>query len=293
MSRVAWIEKHNQAALVWPETLDPRTVCLTVDVEWAAAPVLADLQRLFDEHGLRATFFCTHPGIDVGPHERGLHPNYRRNGDTLKLLRSKRRDASEPLDEPEIYNHVLRSSLRFAPEAKGVRSHSLYYDSMLIPIYRQLGLQYDSTYQIPLVSDLRPFWKEYEILELPIYFADHFELKTGACGFDVTRLGLDRPGLKVINLHPNMVFLNCKSDAHYLSTRSFYHDPDRLMAVRHAGRGIRTLVVDLLEHIIRQGLPTATLGEVNARWRGAGEYPQTEGWDTSPTSSPTEAPTSG
>ena len=58
---------------------DPGTICFTVDVEWAHPAVLQDVRDLFDMHGVRATFFCTHAGIDVGPHERGLHPNYRRN----------------------------------------------------------------------------------------------------------------------------------------------------------------------------------------------------------------------
>src|SRR5262249_1214113 len=167
----------------------------------------------------------THAEIDVGQHERGIHPNYRRNGDQLKLLRAQLgQNASSELDESQIYRHVIRNTLAYAPEAKGARSHSLFYDSMLMPIYGEFGLEYDSTYLIPLLDGLRPFWKEYGVLELPIYFNDHFELKTGACGFDAGRLGLHRPGLKVINLHPNMIFLNCETDARYQNSKPFYHD---------------------------------------------------------------------
>ena len=35
----------------WPDGLDPQTVCITVDAEWAASEVLDDLRRLFDERG--------------------------------------------------------------------------------------------------------------------------------------------------------------------------------------------------------------------------------------------------
>jgi peptidoglycan/xylan/chitin deacetylase (PgdA/CDA1 family) len=247
---------------------DPGTVCFTVDVEWAHPAILQDIRDLFDEHGVRATFFCTHGGIGVAPHERGLHPNYRHNGSTLKELTAKIGEpAAASIDENDLYRHVLRTTLNFAPEAKGARSHSLFYDSLMIPLYREFGLEYDSSYQLPLTPGLQPIWKEYDVLELPIYFADHFELKTAATGFDITRLHLDRPGLKIINLHPNMVYLNAVSDQHYLASKAFYHDEERLLEARYRGHGIRSMVLDLLEHVASKNLPTATLGEVNQRWR--------------------------
>ena len=250
----------------WPLELDPRTICFTVDVEWATDTVLDDLRSLFDERGVRATFFCTHPGIQVGAHERGLHPNYRRNGDQLKQLS---KTAPDLLEEGTIYRRVLRATRDFAPEAKGARSHSLYYDSLLMPLYQEFGLEYDSSYQIPLVSGLRPFWKEYNVLEIPIYFADHFELKTGACGFRASALDLAAEGLKVINLHPNMVFMNCVSDAEYQACKPFYRDADKLLKARSAKRGVRTLACELLERVAQLNVPTRTLGEVNAIWRSA------------------------
>jgi hypothetical protein len=114
---------------------------------------------------------------------------------------------------------------------------------------------------------LQPIWKEYDVLELPIYFADHFELKTGATGFDIGRLHLERPGLKVINLHPNMLYLNAVSDRQYMASKAFYHDQERLLATRFPGRGIRSMVIDLLDQVASKNLPTATLGEVNEQWR--------------------------
>jgi hypothetical protein len=224
--------------------------------------------RLFDERSLRATFFCTHAGIEVGSHERGLHPNFRRHGDTLTALAKRDGEvATVHLSETEVYRHVLATTKAFAPEAIGTRSHSLFYDSLLIPLYREFGLEYDSTYLLPLAEGLRPIWKEYEVLELPIFFNDHFELKTGTLGFDITGLELGGQGLKVINLHPNLMFINAANLAAYERTRPYYHDPDRLLAARHPGRGIRTMALELLDHIASKQLPTATLGDVNRAWR--------------------------
>ena len=43
-----------------------------------------DLRALFDQHGVSATFFVTHAGVRLPGHERGLHPNFRQNGDTYR-----------------------------------------------------------------------------------------------------------------------------------------------------------------------------------------------------------------
>jgi peptidoglycan/xylan/chitin deacetylase (PgdA/CDA1 family) len=249
-----------------PSGFDPDTICFTVDVEWAHADVLADVRALFDQHGVRATFFVTHADVDTPGHERGLHPNFRRNGDTFRRLRLAAGDESLLTDE-QVQEHVVSSTLAFAPEAKGLRSHSLHYDSTLLPLYRRHGLEYDCSYQMPMVAGLRPFWKQHDMLEIPTYYADHFDLMTGATGFRLPGLFLDRPGLKVLDFHPNIVYINAHSDADYMMTKAFYHDPERLLAARQPGRGVRTLLTELLAEVSARHLPTATAGELNAGWR--------------------------
>jgi peptidoglycan/xylan/chitin deacetylase (PgdA/CDA1 family) len=256
--------------LCWPAGFDPNTVCFTVDVEWAADEVLADLVDLFDRYDIRATFFVTHAGVKTPGHERGLHPNFRRNGDTYRLLRQQRGETA--LSDDEVHLHVLRTTLAFAPEAKGLRAHSLYYDSTLLPLYNRLGLEYDCSYQLPLIVGLRPFWKHHEILEIPTFYGDHFDVITGATGFDVHRLALDRPGMKVFDFHPNLVFLNASCNDTYLSTKTFYHDHDRLLGSREVGKGVRTLLIELLETVTKRQLPTATVGEINAAWRSVPKW---------------------
>ena len=250
----------------WP--IDERTICLTVDVEWACPEVLADLRSLFDARGLRATFFSTGPDLPLEGHEQGIHPNFRADGDCLKAYVAAH--GLEGLqDTGAVYRFVVAFFKAFVPEARGVRGHSLHYDSVLLDIYRRAGIVHDSSYQLPLAAELRPFWKECGILELPIFYNDYFDLKTGATGFALAGLALQRPGLKVINVHPNIAFLNAADEAFYLSTKGFYSDPQRLLAARRAGRGARDLLQDLLDEIVRRRLATATLGEVDAAWRHA------------------------
>jgi hypothetical protein len=245
----------------------PNLICLTIDVEWANPEVFADIVQLLDDRGLRATFFCTHSGINVSGHERALHPNFRRRGDTLRWLQDSTGSALGQWTDTEIYQYVVESTHIFCPEAVGVRAHSLFYDSELLPIYRQKGLEYDSTYFLPMKFGLNPVWKENDILEIPIYYSDHFDLIEQVSGFRLEGLKLDQPGMKVFDFHPNMVFINASTNAQYLDSKPYYRDYDRLLKLRYPGRGVRTLFLELLNFIATQQLPTGTLAEVNAAWR--------------------------
>jgi hypothetical protein len=241
-------------------------IAFTVDVEWAHSEVLADVVRLFDDHGVKATFFCTHPGPIPG-HERGLHPNYRRNGDTVRKFFATRSDERKEYTDDELSRFVLSKTKEFAPEAVGVRSHSLYYDSSLLPIYAELGLQYDSSYFLPLEPALRPVQKEFGVLELPIFYMDHHDLVARASDFRIDSLGLDTPGLKVFDFHPNLVFINARDNEQYLRSKPSYKDPDALRALRERRRGVRSLFVDLLAYAAKRPERRSTLGAINTLWR--------------------------
>jgi hypothetical protein len=258
---------ENLREPAWACDLDPRTLCFSVDVEWAHPVVLNDLRGLFDEAGIAATFFVTHEGVVTPGHERALHPNFRRNGDGYRALLASGEASSDPPTDSEIHRFVLERTLDFAPEAKGLRTHSLYCESTLLPLYSLLGLEYDCSYDMPLVAGLRPFWRTHGILAIPIYYMDHIDIMTGVTDFSVARLGLDRPGLKVFDFHPNMIYLNASEEATYIESKSFYHEPERLLAARNRGRGVRTLLLELLDHVVARQMPIARLDQINACWR--------------------------
>ena len=242
-------------------------ICLTFDVEWAHPEVLEDVLKLLNDRGLKGTFFCTHEGIEVPGHERGLHPNFRVHGETVKKIRAELGPDFDKLGESELYRLVGKRTHEFAPEALGVRAHSLHYDSLLPRLYHQSGLQYDASYFMPLTANLAPLWKEFDVLEIPTYFIDHFELKTGRTGFKVENLRLEEPGIKVLDFHPNMIFINAATDAQFQGCKDFYHDPKRLLQNRSTGRGIRTLFIDLIDLLAKRSLSTITMGEVSAEQR--------------------------
>lgn len=238
-------------------------IAITVDVEWSHPDVLADVVRLLDERRLRATFFCTHEDIAVTGHERALHPNFRRRGNSL--LRGKTGDENFATDI-SFYRFIVSATRAFCPEAVGVRAHSLFCDSDLLPVYREAGLEYDSSYLLPLSPGLVPVRKGSGILELPVYYMDHWDLREQATGFDLAGLRPGAPGLKVVAFHPNLVYLNAATERDYLDAKPGYHDPDWLLGRRNPGRGVRTLFIELLDSLAGQAAPPV-LAEVSARWR--------------------------
>jgi hypothetical protein len=101
-----------------------------------------------------------HPGrpASVRAHERGPRANFRRYSDIYRRLRETHGEIALA-DEDRVRPH-RSSALAFAPEAKGLRAHSLYYDSAvlpLLPLYRRLGVEYDCSCQMPLLGGLSPF----------------------------------------------------------------------------------------------------------------------------------------
>lgn len=245
--------------------LDPDTIAITVDVEWAAPRVLDDMVRLLDERKLRATFFCTHPGVEVGSHERGLHPNFCLSGETMQAIR----DRLAVMTQLDVYRHVVATTHAFAPDAVGLRGHRQFFDSALLPIYRQSGLQYDASCYLPLAPGLQPTMKPYDVLELPTYFIDHSDLSDHRTGFRPAGLDLARPGLKILDFHPNTVFINAASLDQYAACKTCYHDDEQLLTLRNKGRGLRTLFVELLDDLANQRANVATLAEINQAWREA------------------------
>jgi hypothetical protein len=190
-----------------------------------------------------------------------LHPNFRKNGDTMKMLAREHPDFAT-WSETQIYDSVVGHTRSFCPEAIGVRAHSLFRDTELTAVYRSHGLCYDSSVFLPLAQGIAAVRGASGIVELPIYYMDHMDIRDGMTDFRIGWLGLDRPGLKVFDFHPTIVFINARSNDDYLASKACYDDPRKLIAMRRPGRGIRTVFFELLDHIAERGERSLSLGEI-------------------------------
>jgi hypothetical protein len=239
-------------------------VLVTIDVEWSADEVVEDTVRLLDERGIAATFFCTHAGTVVPGHERALHPNFRRSrnplADQVDALR---------MDDREFYRYVVAATREFCPEAVGTRSHSLLLDSDMMPVFRDAGLEYDSSVMLPFAPGLTPVPRGSGILEIPAYYMDHWDLYERATDLTLEDLRLESPGMKVMIFHPNLIFANAATIGAVDESRPHYHDVQWLLDNRCEGRGTRTLFIEMLDMLAGRATRTRTLAEVSADWRAA------------------------
>jgi hypothetical protein len=215
-------------------------ISVTIDIEWAPDPVLADTLELLDEYDVAATLFSTHDDpFDVSGHERAIHPNF--EGDL---------NSEATIDE----------LLELYPDTIGIRSHRLAISSPLRAKLGEKGMKYESNYMMYRVSDLSPFQMPAGITQFPIYWMDDVWFHNRTNNPDVDTL-VSVDGLTVFDFHPPHIYYNTPSPEYYKKHKdTFWESPNENL--RYQGTGVRDVFVALLDHVSRNGLATATLSEL-------------------------------
>lgn len=233
LSEVAVAKDSNASA-----ASSNRGLYLTLDLDWCHERILIDTLDILDFHGARATIFCTDrsESLDLlqgNPNvELGIHPNFR------PLLENK--VDSRGLTAEKVLNDMLS----MVPSAKCVRSHSLISGSSLTALFVSKGLTHESNLKIPFAaaSNVRPFAHPTGMVMCPFQWGDYSEMTT-SIPVDFAEDYL------VVNFHPIHIFLNSKSLHAYERTRSLHYAPEELRRHRHGGRGVRTVLLELLQSL--------------------------------------------
>jgi len=214
-------------------------IFLTFDLDWAHEEVISDTIDLVNQSGVSSTWFVTHKSTEIerlnrkADVELGIHPNF--------SISSK-----ESHDNFAMPNQVLSELLNIVPNAKSVRSHSLFHSERLVDVFHDFDLSHISNCFIPFGSGInaRPFSIWENMVMVPHCWQDNVAL----------RMNLPFPNkselLKshfVFNFHPIHIFLNTEKIERYESSRPFHQDPDKLISRRFNGAGTRTLLIDLLK----------------------------------------------
>jgi hypothetical protein len=231
-------------------SIDPaKTLCITLDVDWAVEEVLDSVVGTLREAGLPATFFATHSSkvlerAEGDQFEIGLHPNFN--------------DSRGEFEEP------IATLKRAYPDAVGGRSHSLFVSSNILELYIRHGLTYESNIFLLDQPGLMPVLRFEKLVSLPFNWSDdkHFELGRP---FRSEAVGLGSNGLKVINFHPIHVFMNTRDLAHYDEYRQDQQDLNALERFANRdGIGVGTLFEEVIGEVSRRRLPTARMCDVAA-----------------------------
>jgi hypothetical protein len=209
---------------------------ITADIDWAPDYAVADLLQIFADAGIKLTCYATHKSSlmqDSASLEVGLHPDYTRlsrdNNFFAKLL-----------DLKEIY-----------PDAIGVRSHRNFFGQNTAHMAAQAGLLYDSSvllWRRPFNQIHRDQWGLYR---LTYCWEDGINSDMGL-PWTIDQVPITGPGLKIFNLHPIFIYLNCNNDDHRRAIVKDYNDltkaPEgRLSEQRFSGYGARSFIIDLLK----------------------------------------------
>lgn len=172
-----------------------RTYSLTMDVDWASDDVLREVLNWFIENKLPITAFCTHDSAvarEFQEHplvEIAIHPNFSKAADPALKVRQLK---------------------RFYPSAVGSRSHRNIIGRDFTDALAKEELIYDSSKLLWLANYCEAYPLYNGMVEIPYVWEDgvHVELNTS---MDTEQLHLDSPGVKILNIHPVLFFLNHRS----------------------------------------------------------------------------------
>jgi hypothetical protein len=221
---------------------------VSIDLDWAPDPVLDYTLNLLAKHGVSATFFMTNKTTcDMKGHELAIHPNF---------------------TSLDFEKHLLER-LEEYPNAKGTRSHSLFFTERLRPFYEKHKLVYQSNAMMYMQKDIKPFMMSPTTLELPFYFMDTFYIimNKNVPAFEPNELNLDSEGLKIFDFHPVHIFLNTETLSRYESVKKHYKEPKELVKARNTGsRGVKDIFEDVLQFCKSSGR-AATLEQIHAAYK--------------------------
>jgi len=234
-----------------------RSIGLTFDTDWAPDFVLRELVDELDRFGLKATFFATNPTDVLAESDRleiAWHPNFMPGS-----------------SHGATTDEVLETCRKWFPRSVGMRSHGLIQSSNLLRALSRHGLRYDSNLLLYDLPYLQPFATFYDIVRIPYVWSDASHLLTGR-PLELGTLPLDLPGLKVLDLHPMLWYLNSTSPGDYAELKAHHPRLDRLTAAEaspfvQSGSGVRTLLERLASRIVAEGVATYRLIELQQAFR--------------------------
>ncbi|HHY71902.1 MAG TPA: hypothetical protein GX497_01460 [Bacillus bacterium] len=259
------ITMDNQLYKVWEK--DPllpfyninglEKVILTCDIDWAPDFAIEYVMNLVEKYDCKITMFSTHKSelLLNAPEfvEVGLHPDFTRpnnqSGFGEKLFKLK-----------EIY-----------PNAVGTRSHRNFFGQNIADIAKQYDLQYDASvflWNQPLCQ----VHKDYNnMLRFSYMWEDGIHLDMGL-PFSWESISLSSPGLKIVNIHPILIYLNSVNEQHRRSVTSRYSDltiasKSEIDVDVNKSYGIRDFWEELLKYINENSISTYTLSDVANYYR--------------------------
>lgn len=229
---------------------------ITFDVDWAPDHVIDQVAETVLRFGLSATWFVTHssPAVErlkrhPDAFELGIHPNFL-PGST----------------HGSTYSEVLNHCVRLLPDAVSMRSHAVFQNGRLLSeIANSTRIRIEcSTFlpEMPNVVPLKQHCSSRELLRVPFFWSDDYELGKPNTSWDVERLWSIN-GLQVYLFHPIHVFLNTTSMEHYETAKKNVRDAESAyQQIENEKKGVAFAFLSLCEHLASHNVKTLLMRDL-------------------------------
>ncbi len=232
-------------------------IFFTMDIDWAPDYMIEHSLNFFRDNNIKCTVFATHKtktlnDLDENLFEIGIHPNFN------FILNGKKRDCSKK---------IISELLELFPGALGVRSHSMTTSSVLLNEFHNLGLKYESNIFLPYNWQIKPHLSWNKLLRIPYNWEDdiHFMYNNS---FE-SGLNLNNKNFYVLNFHPIHIFLNTKSQEHYINAKAKIEmervpkmDKKIIKNLVNKEAGVKSFLIKTINKIKTQNLNTGLLKDL-------------------------------
>jgi hypothetical protein len=231
-----------------------KTFSLTTDIDWAPDYAVEDLLSLVETAGLPLTAFATHKSslLSRPPDwlEVGLHPDNTRPDPVYGLSR-------KILDLKEMY-----------PQAVGVRAHRNFFGQNTAQLASQANLAYDASVFLWQRPWCQIHKDQYGLVRMCYNWEDGVQADMGL-DWSLNHVPIQGPGLKIFNVHPIFIYLNCPNDDYRRSVVSEWKNlqdapVSALKSKIFQGYGARSFLIDLLAHLKKAGMQAVRLDAMAA-----------------------------
>ena len=245
---------------VWKNDLLKQNIfSFTMDIDWAAEPVIEKAISFFIEQEIPLTIYCTHHSEIIARYcnhpliHLGIHPNFIPG-------------SSQGLSVDDIIDYVFS----VVPGAVTMRAHRWFSSN---DIYERLipkGILFDSN-ECAFMDVVLPYVHRSGILRFPVFWEDGSYLWHNLpLNFAVEgEMIFSRPSLKVINCHPfhfavNTPYFSWTRKIKDRLSREDYTslDKDSLSRISWNGYGMRNFVMELIDFIHLRKFPCVLLSDL-------------------------------
>jgi len=227
-----------------------KDIILTSDVDWAPEYAIEDLLNIIKTLDFKLTIFATHKSeVLLRKYdyvEVGIHPDFTRR------------------NQAEWFDDKVKKLKEIYPEAVGTRSHRNFFGQNIGDIALANGLKYDASTFLWNEPFCQAHVDYNKMLRFSYMWEDGIHLDTDTPK-KIENINLHTPGLKILNVHPILIYLNAPNDNYRRIVTSKYSDltaaPKREIDkfINTSKYGIKDFYIDILKYLKTQKVNSYTL----------------------------------